>query len=100
MYSGGKGECTDKINLSCISDRGRLTFLSVAQRFSLSPEIQTQISSLQNTQADCEEGTHYLRGEVSLGLMLYLVPGHWFRPEERACELYRETFLVVLGFVL
>lgn len=80
---------------------GPLTFLSVAQRFSLSPEVQTQISSLQNTQADCEEGTHYSQsGEVSLGLMLYLVPGHWFRPEERACELYREAFLVVLGFVL
>lgn len=89
------------INLSCIGDRGRLTFLSVAQRFSLSPEVQTQISSLQNTQADCEEGTHSIdSGEVSLGLMLYLVPGHWFRPEERACELHRETLLVVLGFVL
>lgn len=30
----------------------------------------------------------------------YLIPGHWFCPEERAGEFYREAFLVVLGFVL
>lgn len=57
--TGGKGERTDMINLSWIGDRGRLTFLSVAQRFSLSPEVQTQISSLQNTRTDCEESSEW-----------------------------------------
>lgn len=80
---------------------GWLTFLSVAQRLSLSAEVQTQVSSLQNTRADCQEHTHHLlTDKLILGLMQYLVPGHWFRPEERAREFYGETLLVVLGFVL
>lgn len=30
----------------------------------------------------------------------YLIPGHWFCPEEWAGEFYWEAFLVILGFVL
>lgn len=80
---------------------GRFTFLSVAQRLSLSAQVQAQVSSLQNTRADCQEHIHYLLTDKLIsGLTQYLVPGHWFRPEERACEFYGETLLVVLGFVL
>lgn len=37
---------------------GCLTFLSVAQRLSLSAKVQTQVSSLQSTRADCQERIH------------------------------------------
>lgn len=43
--------------------------------------------------------TNILIGKLIMNAS-YLVPGHWFRPEERAGEFYREAFLVVLGFVL
>lgn len=44
--------------------------------------------------------SYLLTDKLISGLVQYLVPGHRFRPEERACEFYGQTFLVVLGFVL
>lgn len=89
-----------------------LTVWSVAQRLSLSADVQTQVSSLQQRM----EG----RGETKIGAVALppslhervsftrivsemssdLIPGHGLRSEERAGEFDRQAFLVVLGFVL
>lgn len=49
---------------------GWRTFLSVAQRLSLSAEVQTQVCSLQNTRAADQEHIHHLlkNGQVGFGL--------------------------------
>lgn len=85
-----------------VQQERRLTFLSVAERLSLCANIQTYVSSLQNnTQVDMDWIYSQLSNLKTAVLMVsYLVPGHWLSPEERAGEFYRETLLVVLGFVL